>query len=95
MTPPPEAVPKPRKPRPARVRPERPAPSEIDQVEKRIEDLERQVGTLEAKLAADWSDMDVLASHRAAREELQAQLRRWEELFEAAQRADDAVAEPG
>jgi len=29
----------------------------------------------------------VLASHRAARDELQAQLARWEELFEAAQEA--------
>ena len=40
---------------------------------------------LEAKLAADWTNMDVLASHRAARDELQALLARWEELFEAVQ----------
>ena len=29
--------------------------------------------------------MDVLASHRAARDELQALLARWEELFDRAQ----------
>ena len=32
--------------------------------------------------------MDVLAAHTAAREELQAQLARWEELFEAQGAAD-------
>ena len=43
------------------------------------------MAALEAQLAADWTDMDLLAAHRAARDELQAQLARWEELFEAAQ----------
>jgi hypothetical protein len=36
--------------------------------------------------------MDVLTSHRAARDELTQLLERWEELFEAAQDADGAEA---
>jgi ATP-binding cassette subfamily F protein 3 len=82
---PPSPGPKPRKPRPERPRPQRRTPSELDRVEVRIDELERHVSALEVKLAADWSNMDVLAAHRAARDELQSQLARWEELFEAAQ----------
>jgi hypothetical protein len=52
-------------------------------VETRIGELERHVATLEEKLAADWTDMDTLTAHRAARDELQTLLGRWEELFEA------------
>jgi hypothetical protein len=40
------------------------------------------VAELEGKLAEDWTNMDVLASHRAARDELQTLLAQWEELFE-------------
>jgi ATP-binding cassette subfamily F protein 3 len=77
----PERPPKPaRPPRPARRR-----PTELEQVESRIQALELRVAELEQQLAVDWSDMDVLASHRAARDELQRLLARWEELFEAAQ----------
>ena len=36
------------------------------------------------RLAGDWSDMDVLTAHRAARDELQKLLLRWEVLFEDA-----------
>jgi ATP-binding cassette subfamily F protein 3 len=76
----PEAKPpaRPSKPRPARQR-----PTELDRVETRIGELERHVAALEEKLAADWTDMDVLTAHRAARDELQTLLGRWEELFEA------------
>jgi ATP-binding cassette subfamily F protein 3 len=76
---PPRAA-KPAKPRPAPRR-----PTELEQVEGRIETLERQVAELEARLADDWTNMDVLTSHRAARDELKQLLERWEELFEAAQ----------
>jgi ATP-binding cassette, subfamily F, member 3 len=69
-----------RRPRPARRR-----PGELEQTESRIEALERQVAELEARLADDWTNMDVLAAHRAARDELKTLLDRWEELFEAAQ----------
>jgi ATP-binding cassette subfamily F protein 3 len=78
---------KPAKPRPAPSR-----PTELEQVEGRIETLERQVAELEAQLADDWTNMDVLTSHRAARDELKQLLERWEELFEAAQHADGAEA---
>jgi hypothetical protein len=43
------------------------------------------VAELEAKLASDWSDVDVLAAHKRSREALQSLLSRWEELFEQAQ----------
>jgi ATP-binding cassette subfamily F protein 3 len=81
----------PPEPRPARApkaprpRPARRGPSELEQVEGRIATLERRVSELEERLAADWTNMDVLASHRAARDELQGLLARWEELFEAGQ----------
>ena len=42
-----------------------------------------KVAEVEARLAADWTNLDVLAAHTAAREELQTQLARWEALFEA------------
>src|SRR5262249_14011231 len=75
---------KPVKPKPGSARPR---PTELDLVETSIGNLERRVAELEQKLAEDWTDMDVLTAHRAARDELQALLERWEELFEAAQRA--------
>jgi len=72
-----------RPPRPARARPEpAPARSELAVLEGRIESMETTVSQLEAKLAEDWTDMDALAAHRAARDELQELLARWEELFE-------------
>jgi ATP-binding cassette subfamily F protein 3 len=70
-----------------RAKRERPAPkrgpTELERVEARIGVLERQVEALEARLAEDWTNMDTLAAHSAAREELQTLLARWEELFEA------------
>ena len=44
---------------------------------------------LEGKLADDWTNMDVLAAHRASRDELTQLLERWERLFEAAQGSAD------
>jgi ATP-binding cassette subfamily F protein 3 len=87
----PVAVARPKRPRSAP--PPRPQPTELDRLERRIAELEADVARLEVELAADWRNMDVLAAHRAARDELQAQLGRWEELFEAAQQA--AAADPG
>jgi ATP-binding cassette, subfamily F, member 3 len=80
LAPPKEPKPRREKPRPARRR-----PTELDQVETQIAELEQQVASLEERLAMDWTDMDLLSAHRAARDELQRQLARWEELFEAAQ----------
>jgi hypothetical protein len=36
-------------------------------------------------LADDWSDVQMLAAHRQARDELQGLISRWERLFEEAQ----------
>jgi ATP-binding cassette subfamily F protein 3 len=69
------------KPRAARP----PGRVELERVESRIGELERHIASLEAKLAADWTDMDTLTSHRVARDELQGLLARWEELFAADQ----------
>ena len=83
-----DAVPEPapavaRKPKAAeRAKKERQRPSELERVEARVGELERRVASLEAKLAEDWTDMDVLTAHRAARDELRQELARWEELFE-------------
>ena len=73
-----------RKPKAERPKKERQKPTELERVEARVAELERRVGTLEAKLAEDWTDMDVLTAHRTARDELRRELERWEELFEAA-----------
>jgi hypothetical protein len=43
------------------------------------------VAQLEAKLAEDWTDVDVLAAHKRGRDALRALLERWEELFDQAQ----------
>jgi ATP-binding cassette subfamily F protein 3 len=77
---PPEPKEKPRKQRePA------PRPSELEQLEGRISRQEEAVAELERRLADDWSDVDALAAHRQAREELQGLISRWERLFEEAQ----------
>jgi hypothetical protein len=44
---------------------------------------EAKVAELETRLAEDWGDVELLADHRRARDELQSLLERWEELFEA------------
>jgi ATP-binding cassette, subfamily F, member 3 len=71
-------------PKPPRSRPPRKTPSELELVEARIAETEARVEELERTLAADWTNMDVLSAHRAARDELQTLLTRWETLFESA-----------
>jgi ATP-binding cassette subfamily F protein 3 len=63
-------------------------PSDLELVEAQIAAVEARVAELEGKLADDWGNMDVLAAHRAARDELQSLLERWETLF------DDASSAP-
>ena len=41
--------------------------------------------TLERRLAEDWTNIETIAEHRRARDELQALLTRWEALFERSQ----------
>src|SRR5947209_7798306 len=82
--PPPSPAPPKRKaakPAPAPAR----RPSELDRVEVEIAAHEETVSQLERRLADDWSDVETLAAHRRARDELQALLARWEELFERSQ----------
>jgi ATP-binding cassette subfamily F protein 3 len=62
-----------------------PRPSELEELESRIARQEEAVAELERRLADDWSDVDALAEHRHAREELQRLISRWEQLFEEAQ----------
>jgi len=73
-------------PKPRREKPKRPAkakPSALELVEQEVARAETRVADLEQKLAADWSDADLLTAHREAREDLEALLSRWEALFEA------------
>ena len=81
--PPPPKEPKREKPRPARPQTKR--PTELEQLEAAIEAREAELAGLERRLADDWADVDTLAAHKAAREELQSLLSRWEQLFESAQ----------
>ena len=78
----------PRPERPPRVpkpRPTRRTPTELELLEGQIAGVEARIAELERKLADDWSDMDVLGAHRAARDELVALLERWEVAFAEAQ----------
>ena len=68
-----------------RSRPARRKPTELELLEARIAETEARVADLERTLADDWTNMDVLSSHRAARDDLRKLLARWEELFESAQ----------
>src|SRR5258705_3358067 len=59
----------------------KPKPSALELVEGEVERAEARVAELEQKLAADWGDVDLLSAHKAAREDLEALLKRWEALF--------------
>jgi ATP-binding cassette, subfamily F, member 3 len=93
--PPPAAAGQPRK-RVAKPTPARREPTELDRVEKRIAELEPHVAELESRLAENWTDMDLLGSYTAGREELDGLLARWEVLFDEGLggdgSGDDAVA---
>jgi ATP-binding cassette subfamily F protein 3 len=84
-----ETQPEPRKPRrQAQKPPPQKQVSDLQLVEADIAAAEARVAELEGKLADDWANMDVLAAHRAARDELKTLLDRWESLF------DDASSAP-
>ncbi len=78
---PPPKAPKPKRSQKAR-RPTAPAPTPVELVELEIARSEQRIAELERRLAEDWTDVDLLASHRAARDDLAALLERWEALFE-------------
>jgi ATP-binding cassette, subfamily F, member 3 len=69
----------------APAKPSRPRPSALESLESEITAQEATVADLERKLSDDWSDVETLAAHRRARDELQELLSRWEQLFEEAQ----------
>ena len=78
-----EPDPTPAKPAPSPSRPratKRP-PSELELLEGQIAAVEARIAELERTLADDWTNMDVLGAHRAARDELVRLLERWEVLF--------------
>jgi len=59
-------------------------PTPLERIESEIERQEAAVADLERQLAEDWGNVELLAAHRAARDELQELLARWEALFEKA-----------
>ncbi len=84
VAPPPSPPPKAAKTQKPRA-PRKPAPSELERIEAQIAERESTVADLERRLAKDWNDVETLAAHRHARDELQALLERWETAFERAQ----------
>ncbi len=81
-----EPVPKePKSRRPIQPRTQKRMPTELDQLETAIEAREAELAQLERKLAEDWADVDTLAAHKAAHDDLQSLLARWEQLFESPQ----------
>jgi ATP-binding cassette subfamily F protein 3 len=80
-TPPPPPEPKPKRREAPPPKTQR-RPSELDRLEAEIASREQSVADLERRLAEDWADVETLAAHRRARDELQSLLERWEELFE-------------
>jgi ATP-binding cassette subfamily F protein 3 len=67
--------------RPPRTRPAKRKPTELEELEAEIAGVEARIAELERTLADDWTNMDVLDAHRAARDELVRLLERWEVLF--------------
>jgi ATP-binding cassette subfamily F protein 3 len=81
--PPPSPPPVERKPaKPRKAPPKANVPSELERIEAQIAEHETTLAELERRLAEDWSDVETLAAHRHARDELKALLQRWEHLFE-------------
>src|SRR6266542_2033777 len=82
-------APEPTSEKPPKVRKRQPAqrqgPSELERIEAEIARRENAVAELERRLAEDWNDVEMLAAHRQARDELQALLQRWETAFERTQ----------
>ena len=82
------AEPEPEPPKARKEKPRAPKakrPTELESLEADIASREAEIAELELKLAEDWSDVDVVAAHRRARDDLQTLLARWEQLFERTQ----------
>ena len=72
---------RPRTPKPAAAKK---GPDPLVELEREIEAQERLVARLEAELAGDWTNIDTIAAHRRAREDLERLFARWEELLDRA-----------
>ncbi|HEY3070196.1 MAG TPA: ABC-F family ATP-binding cassette domain-containing protein [Gaiellaceae bacterium] len=75
-----EPPPKPK--RPAAPKTPKPKANPLKELEAEIEAQERVIAELESELASDWGDVDRIAAHRRAREELHKLLERWEALVD-------------
>ena len=64
-------------------RPPKSKPTPLELVEAEVARAEERVADLERRLAEDWGDAELVAEHRAARDDLAALISRWEALFEA------------
>jgi ATP-binding cassette, subfamily F, member 3 len=82
-----ETVSEARRPKPATRKQKR--ATELELLEGEIERQESAVAELEARLAEDWADVETLAAHRRARDDLKRLLARWEQLFEVEQGGGD------
>ena len=82
---PPPVSPEPKTAKTRKQPAQRTGPSELERIEAEIAERESAVAELERRLADDWNDVEMLAAHRQARDELHALLQRWETLFERAQ----------
>jgi ATP-binding cassette subfamily F protein 3 len=71
--------------RKTREKPQAPRPNELERLEAEIAAAEQAIAGLERRLAEDWADMDAVAAHKHARDQLEGLLARWERLFEASQ----------
>ena len=60
-------------------------PTPLELVEHEIARSEERVADLERQLAEDWTNVDLVAAHRAARDDLAALLTRWERSSREAQ----------
>jgi len=69
------------KPKPA-PKPKPRQPTQLELIEAEIATREAEVAELEKRLADDWQDVDRIAAHRRAREELQRLIARWEVLYD-------------
>ena len=70
--------------------PKRKGKSDLDKIEVEIAAAEEKLAAVEAQLAADWSNADLIAAHRRQRDELAKLMERWEALFAEAQEESGA-----
>ncbi len=81
-------VPAPKEPKPKREKPSPPprrkGPTPLELVEREIARTEERIAELERQLAEDWTNVDLVGAHRAARQDLTALFERWESLLESA-----------